>query len=146
MKLEDFNTKTNANDNTHVIELGLRAKESLNFARKYLKSASGLGLFDSLGASIFVSLGKYKKIQDFKTEFQIARDDLRAFENELSNIHYDFDINIDIDNLTYIMDIFADNIFTDLVVYNKINTALNKLDDLIEDVENVLKELNNDYE
>ena len=44
------------------------------------------------------------------------------------------------------MDIFTDNIITDLIVYKKINNALKKLDDLIDDVENVLKELKNDYE
>ena len=71
-----------------------------------------------------MSLGKYQKIQGFKTEFQLACDDLKAFENELLNIHYDFDINIDINNLTYIMDIFTDNIITDLIVYKKINNAL----------------------
>lgn len=146
MKLEDFNTKNNINSNSHVIELGQRALDSLNFARKHLKSASRFGLFDSLGGSIFMSLGKYQKIQGFKTEFQLACDDLKAFENELLNIHYDFDINIDINNLTYIMDIFTDNIITDLIVYKKINNALKKLDDLIDDVENVLKELKNDYE
>lgn len=146
MKLEDFNTKNNINSNSHVIELGQRALDSLNFARKHLKSASKFGLFDSLGGSIFMSLGKYQKIQGFKTEFQLACDDLKAFENELLNIHYDFDINIDINNLTYIMDIFTDNIITDLIVYKKINNALKKLDDLIDDVENVLKELKNDYE
>lgn len=146
MKLEDFNTKNNINSNSHVIELGQRALDSLNFAGKHLKSASRFGLFDSLGGSIFMSLGKYQKIQGFKTEFQLACDDLKAFENELLNIHYDFDINIDINNLTYIMDIFTDNIITDLIVYKKINNALKKLDDLIDDVENVLKELKNDYE
>lgn len=146
MKLEDFNTKNNINSNSHVIELGQRELDSLNFARKHLKSASRFGLFDSLGGSIFMSLGKYQKIQGFKTEFQLACDDLKAFENELLNIHYDFDINIDINNLTYIMDIFTDNIITDLIVYKKINNALKKLDDLIDDVENVLKELKNDYE
>lgn len=146
MKLEDFNTKNNINSNSHVIELGQRALDSLNFARKHLKSASRFGLFDSLGGSIFMSLGKYQKIQGFKTEFQLACDDLKTFENELLNIHYDFDINIDINNLTYIMDIFTDNIITDLIVYKKINNALKKLDDLIDDVENVLKELKNDYE
>lgn len=146
MKLEDFNTKNNINSNSHVIELGQRALDSLNFARKHLKSASRFGLFDSLGGSIFMSLGKYQKTQGFKTEFQLACDDLKAFENELLNIHYDFDINIDINNLTYIMDIFTDNIITDLIVYKKINNALKKLDDLIDDVENVLKELKNDYE
>ena len=124
MKLEDFNTKNNINSNSHVIELGQRALDSLNFARKHLKSASRFGLFDSLGGSIFMSLGKYQKIQGFKTEFQLACDDLKAFENELLNIHYDFDINIDINNLTYIMDIFTDNIITDLIVYKKINNAL----------------------
>ena len=124
MKLEDFNTKNNINSNSHVIELGQRALDSLNFARKQLKSASRFGLFDSLGGSIFMSLGKYQKIQGFKTEFQLACDDLKAFENELLNIHYDFDINIDINNLTYIMDIFTDNIITDLIVYKKINNAL----------------------
>ena len=124
MKLEDFNTKININSNSHVIELGQRALDSLNFARKHLKSASRFGLFDSLGGSIFMSLGKYQKIQGFKTEFQLACDDLKAFENELLNIHYDFDINIDINNLTYIMDIFTDNIITDLIVYKKINNAL----------------------
>ena len=93
MKLEDFNTKNNINSNSHVIELGQRALDSLNFARKHLKSASRFGLFDSLGGSIFMSLGKYQKIQGFKTEFQLACDDLKAFENELLNIHYDFDIN-----------------------------------------------------
>ena len=146
MKLEDFNTKNNINSNSHVIELGQRALDSLNFARKHLKSASRFGLFDSLGGSIFMSIGKYQKIQGFKTEFQLTCDDLKAFENELLNIHYDFDINIDINNLTYIMDIFTDNIITDLIVYKKINNALKKLDDLIDDVENVLKELKNDYE
>ena len=124
MKLEVFNTKNNINSNSHVIELGQRALDSLNFARKHLKSASRFGLFDSLGGSIFMSLGKYQKIQGFKTEFQLACDDLKAFENELLNIHYDFDINIDINNLTYIMDIFTDNIITDLIVYKKINNAL----------------------
>ena len=124
MKLEDFNTKNNINSNSHVIELGQRALDSLNFARKHLKSASRFGLFDSLGGSIFMSLGKYQKIQGFKTEFQLACDDLKAFENELLNIYYDFDINIDINNLTYIMDIFTDNIITDLIVYKKINNAL----------------------
>ena len=124
MKLEDFNTKNNINSNSHVIELGQSALDSLNFARKHLKSASRFGLFDSLGGSIFMSLGKYQKIQGFKTEFQLACDDLKAFENELLNIHYDFDINIDINNLTYIMDIFTDNIITDLIVYKKINNAL----------------------
>ena len=124
MKLEDFNTKNNINSNSHVIELGQRALDSLNFARKHLKSASRFGLFDSLGGSILMSLGKYQKIQGFKTEFQLACDDLKAFENELLNIHYDFDINIDINNLTYIMDIFTDNIITDLIVYKKINNAL----------------------
>lgn len=119
MKLEDFNTKNNINSNSHVIELGQRALDSLNFAGKHLKSASRFGLFDSLGGSIFMSLGKYQKIQGFKTEFQLACDDLKAFENELLNIHYDFDINIDINNLTYIMDIFTDNIITDLIVYKK---------------------------
>ena len=94
-----------------------------------------------LGGSTLISLGKHSKIKDGQYKLDKAKDDLYAFEKELKDVEYNISINIDIDNMTYMFDVFFDNFFADFMVQNKINDVIERIDEVIRDVKEVLKVL-----
>ena len=119
----------------------LSEADSLEEARNSFRSASNWGIFDMLGGSTLISLGKHSKIKDGQYKLDKAKDDLYAFEKELKDVEYNISINIDIDNMTYMFDVFFDNFFADFMVQNKINDVIERIDEVIRDVKEVLKVL-----
>ena len=134
-------TKEEEKELKEAIMAGEKALNSLEEARNSFRSASNWGIFDMLGGSTLISLGKHSKIKDGQYKLDKAKDDLYAFEKELKDVEYNISINIDIDNMTYMFDVFFDNFFADFMVQNKINDVIERIDEVIRDVKEVLKVL-----
>ena len=143
VKLEDFVTHEDpkTKELKEAIMAGEKALNSLEEARNSFRSASNWGIFDMLGGSTLISLGKHSKIKDGQYKLDKAKDDLYDFEKELKDVEYNISINIDIDNMTYMLDVFFDNFFADFMVQNKINDVIERIDEVIRDVKEVLKVL-----
>ena len=90
VKLEDFVTHEDpkTKELKEAIMAGEKALNSLEEARNSFRSASNWGIFDMLGGSTLISLGKHSKIKDGQYKLDKAKDDLYAFEKELKDVEY----------------------------------------------------------
>ena len=97
VKLEDFVTHEDpkTKELKEAIMAGEKALNSLEEARNSFRSASNWGIFDMLGGSTLISLGKHSKIKDGQYKLDKAKDDLYAFEKELKDVEYNISINVE---------------------------------------------------
>lgn len=104
---------------------------------KKLDSASNWGLFDLFAGGAIVSLIKHRRIDDAEDEFNAARDAVRTFARELTDLPDAELLRFDIGSFAAGMDIFFDNVFSDIYVQHKIERARQRVREAIRQVETV---------
>ena len=120
---------------------GNKALESLGRAKEELEKAKGWGIFDILGGGMVASLIKRDKMSKAKTLLDRAFNDVRAFDRELEDINiYEFP-DIETDDFLTAADLFFDNMFADVMVQNRIEEAINKVDTTMYKIESILHRL-----
>lgn len=112
-------------------------------ALKYLGSANSWSTMDMLGGGFFTDMMKYDKIDEAENLMSKVESELRRYELELKDVEYEWNSSYEfISGGHRAMDIFFDNIFTDISNNNKINNNINSLENLgnqIQTVQNRLK-------
>lgn len=103
----------------HAADVALR---HLNRSLELLDSAHDWGTFDMFIGGIVSSMIKHKRIADAEEEFNAARNALKRFARELSDVDGE-EISLDAGSVASAIDIFADNIFADIFVQFKINKS-----------------------
>ena len=109
---------------------------------KITESASRWGLFDLFADSGLVGLVKRGKIKDINSNLKIVRDKLEVAKRELNDIRIDLDEEIPDSTYDFFVDVIFDNIFTDLRVNGEIKEIREKLEDLGDRVDELLRKIN----
>lgn len=119
-----------------AIDEAINCDFTVNSALKYLNDASGLATWDILGGGAVTSIMKHDAVNSAKKEIERLGYAITKLEKELSDINM-ISISGNFNNIesSYLVDVFFDNIFTDISVSNKIDSSLgsvrnvkNKLD------------------
>ena len=124
-----------------AIEAGERALDSLKDARGSLDSARGWGLFDLFGGGAISGFIKHSRIRDAKDSLYRAKVDLERFRDELDDVRDLQNMNIEIGDFLTFADFFFDGFLADIMVQSKIREAQDNLDDAIERVSVLLRNL-----
>lgn len=100
-------------------------------ALKYLGSANSWSTMDMLGGGFFTDMMKYDKIDEAENLMSKVESELRRYELELKDVEYEWNSSYEfISGGHRAMDIFFDNIFTDISNNKKINNNINSLETL----------------
>ena len=120
----------------------LDLKNEIDKTIKLTESASRWGLFDLFADSGLVGLVKRGKIKDINSNLKIVRDKLEVAKRELNDIRIDLDEEIPDSTYDFFVDVIFDNIFTDLRVNSEIKEIREKLEDLGDRVDELLRKIN----
>ena len=120
-----------------AIRAGEHALDSLHAAMERLDSARAWGVCDLLGGRSIASRIKFRKIDDANEWMQLANNDLRTFEKELGDVT-GRGTYIRTGDLVSVLDMFCDNIVSDLTVQNRIKQAMVQIDSIIERVQDTV--------
>ncbi|MDU5324666.1 MAG: hypothetical protein E6149_08335 [Peptoniphilus harei] len=120
----------------------LDLKNEIDKTIKMTESASRWGLFDLFADSGLVGLVKRGKIKDINSNLKIVRDKLEVAKRELNDIRIDLDEEIPDSTYDFFVDVIFDNIFTDLRVNREIKEIREKLEDLGDRVDELLRKIN----
>ena len=115
------------------------ALDHLERARKCLSSASGWGLFDTLGGGFISGLIKHSKIDDAEREINQAKRALEKFSKELRDVQGYSSIHIN-GFLTF-GDLFCDGFLMDVIVQSQISKAKREYEDAINQVKKIRNDL-----
>ena len=120
----------------------LDLKNEIDKTIKITESASRWGLFDLFADSGLVGLVKRGKIKDINSNLKIVREKLEVAKRELNDIRIDLDEEIPDSTYDFFVDVIFDNIFTDLRVNGEIKEIREKLEDLGDRVDELLRKIN----
>jgi hypothetical protein len=124
-----------------AIEAADVALEHLNRAKRSLSSASGWGLFDTLGGGFISGLIKHSKMNGAESEINAAKRALERFSKELRDVNGYSSIHIN-EFLTF-GDLFCDGFLMDVLVQSQIGKAKRECDQAVEQVTRIRYDLEN---
>ena len=124
-----------------AVQAGERALQSLYTAKEQLNSAKNWGIFDMLGGGLFASMIKHSKLGNVSASLEEARYDLQIFQRELSDVHIPQNLQINVNGFLSFADFFLDGLIADYLVQSRINDAREQVEDAIERVEMLLRDL-----
>ncbi len=122
-----------------AIEAADVALEHLSRAKKSLSSASGWGLFDTLGGGFISGLIKHAKMGDAEAEINAAKKALERFSKELRDVQGYSSIHIN--GLLTFGDLFCDGFLMDVIVQSQIGKAKRECEQAIEQVTRIKHDL-----
>ena len=110
---------------------------ALRGAERSLASASGLGIWDMLGGGLISSFFKHSKIDQAQDEIDEACAALSRFKNELRDLRYIANFDLDVGGFLRFADYCFDDIFSDMMVQNKIHQGRRQVQQAIRQVEEI---------
>lgn len=110
-----------------AIKAGENAQDAFQNVLKSLESAQGWGQWDMLGGGFPTAAAKHSKIDEAKDYLYYAKELLRIFKRELSDVDLPNNIEINIGSFETFADYFFDNLISDWVVQSKIKDSLEKV-------------------
>ncbi len=110
-------------------------------AKRSLSSASGWGLFDTLGGGFISGLIKHSKMNDAEAEINAAKRALERFSKELRDVQGYSSIHIN--GLLTFGDLFCDGFLMDVIVQSQIGKAKRDCEQAIEQVIKIRTDLQN---
>lgn len=124
-----------------AVTAGERALCSLYAAKEKLNSARNWGFLDLFGGGFITDMVKHSKLGDASACIEAARSDLQVFQKELKDVDVPMNIRMEIGGFLSFADFFFDGLIADYLVQSKIADARNQVDDAIQRVERLLREL-----
>ena len=121
---------------THKI--GKYLLEEVKLAKHDLEWSKKWGKVDMVAKDSMSSIAKQNKIRKVKLKFENIEKLINQFNKELEDIKIN---NLEFSNITFAMDIFFDNIFTDISVQRQINDSIEDIERLEDKVQNILYKL-----
>ena len=117
-----------------AVVAGEQALDSLRTAKSKLDSARAWGIYDIFGGGLLSSAIKHGQISNANEWMEQANRDLRRFTKELHDVPGE-DLYVQTGDLISMLDIFCDNFFSDIMVQGRINDARNRIDQVIDRVQ-----------
>lgn len=124
-----------------AIQAGEAALRSLERVKEKMGSAKNWGIFDMMGGGLFSSLFKHSKIDRASADIEEAKRQLAVFKRELEDVSISEDFSVGIGDGLRFIDTFLDNVFADVVVQSRINSAIERLDKVSGQVRGILTKL-----
>lgn len=121
----------NKREMQEAITAGERALDSLFRARERLKSARGFGMLDLFGGGFFTDLLKHNKMNEAARCMEEAKDNLKIFQRELSDLCLSVDLRMEVGGFLSFADFFFDGLVADYLVQSKIASAREQVEDAI---------------
>ena len=84
---------------------------------------------------------KHSKLGNASASLEEARYDLQIFQRELSDVHIPQNLQINVNGFLSFADFFLDGLIADYLVQSRINDAREQVEDAIERVEMLLRDL-----
>lgn len=125
-----------------AVEVLLRLNEAL----KSLKDASSMSVWDMLGGGSFFSVIKRKHMQEANLNIKEASIYLKCLNEELDDIGMKLPKEISDTMSDNVMDIYFDNIFTDIRVAGEIKEKLDELKSFRTSIENLIMKLDKELD
>ena len=119
-------------------KLGKNLLEEVKLAKHDLEWSKKWGKDDMVAKESMSSIAKQNKIRKVKLKFENIEKLINQFNKELEDIKIN---NLEFSNITFAMDIFFDNIFTDISVQRQINDSIEDIERLEDKVQNILYKL-----
>ncbi|OON98760.1 MAG: hypothetical protein ATN35_00685 [Epulopiscium sp. Nele67-Bin004] len=108
-----------------------------------LKSAKNWGFSDILGGGMLSGVVKHNKLEDAQIIANELQSQLKLFNSQSAGITIDENIEVSIDDLTKTIDIWWNDVFTNVSVYNKTKKYLDKVRELQTNIKHALERLYN---
>ena len=89
------------------------------------------------------SLAKHSKMNQARQHMEQAKWDLRNFSEELKDVNMISHLDIETDDFLSFADWFFDGFFVDWMVQDRINTARDQVEEAIQRLKVILRELEN---
>lgn len=112
-----------------AIAAGHRALDALAEAADSLDSAKRWGIVDILGGGFVTSMVKHSRLGDANHELAHAREEIRAFTREISDVRDLHLLNAEVGGLNAFFDIAMDNTLVDLLVQKDISDAEDRVEE-----------------
>lgn len=122
-----------------AINAGKILLKELYKAKEKFESAHSWGVFDMFGGGLMSSMIKHDHINEANGIINNVKSLIKKFERELKDVDIEVDVNIT--TFDKFGDIFFDNIFSDMMVQDKINNVLGQVQCGICCVENKVEDL-----
>jgi hypothetical protein len=126
-------------DIQEAIEAADNALDHLERAKRCLSSASGWGLFDTLGGGFISGLIKHSKMNDAEYEIDQAKRALERFSKELRDV--DGYSSVHINGFLTFGDLFCDGFLMDVIVQSQIGKAKRECENAISQVTSIKNDL-----
>ena len=121
--------------------------QAFYIARKILEdlnSAKNWSTFDLMGGGLIADMAKYDKLNKVQDQIQDLQNALRGFRTELADVRERISGNlyVEIGDFLHFADYFFDGLFTDWMVYDKINDSRNRTMQTSDQIQKILGQLN----
>ena len=126
-----------------AIAAGERALSSLGAAEKSLDSAKNWGLVDMLGGSMTNTFVKRSRMQEASRYLEEARENLRSFAGELSDVEMPDGSLLNGTDLLAFADYFFDGYAADYMVQSRIQDTRRKIEQTAVSVRKIVDRLKN---
>ena len=124
-----------------AIQAGKQALEQLDEVLEKVRKAKTASWLDILGGGFLVDLYKWRKLDQSNEELQKLQAKLSRFQDECHDVEKLKIPQLDISMSLQFFDIGFDNIFSDVMVKNKLDQLQSELYELKEQIEAILKKL-----
>lgn len=111
-----------------AIAAGHQALDALAEAADSLDSAKRWGIVDILGGGLITSVIKHSRLGDANHALADAREEIRAFTREISDVRDLHLLNAEVGGLNAFFDIAMDNTLVDLLVQKDISDAEDRVE------------------
>ena len=109
-----------------------------------LNSAKNWSTFDLMGGGLIADMAKYDKLNKVQDQIQDLQNALRGFRTELADVteRISGNLYVEIGDFLHFADYFFDGLFTDWMVYDKINDSRNRTMQTSDQIQKILGQLN----
>ena len=129
-----------------AVNAGNSLIEVLEEAKKEFESAKSWGTLDMFGGGVMSSMIKRGHIENANRVLNEVQYLVKSFKKELNDVNISLDMKYVSGDFSDMTDIFFDNFFSDIMVQDKINNALNNVNRTLRVVERNTKELRKSIE
>lgn len=113
-----------------ALDAGQQVLQKISDIENALKSASNWGVADMLTDSFLTDMFKYSKLDNAQKEMNELNRLLQRYSRELKDLDVDLHLSANIGSGMQFADFFFDNIFTDVMAYDRINKLRDQVGDI----------------
>lgn len=135
LKQEMVTLRNTEQEITEAKHAGDRVLSAVQDIQRSLNSASGWGVADMVSDSFFADLAKYGSMDDAKRKMHELQRLMNSYARELRDLNIHLNVDMDVGGGMRFADYFFDNIFTDMMTYNKIDNMKREIQDVRRQVE-----------